>query len=174
MKLPFTCAFLRDGKTLYIRWAHATLEQIDSMPRDGGVERLVALVRPRMAWWADCTLGRALRELGEFPRGRLVLSEYELAEFELRRFIRFHLRKGHANAEQIVNKLLDTKFLRNMLRHWVETEGLRVTYEAAAKGEVVDLASRMQELEFYEERDRLRRPAEELDVNQAEYLATPF
>jgi hypothetical protein len=69
IQLPFTCAFLRDGKTVYIRWAHATLEQIDSLPRDGGVERLVALVRPRMASWADCTLGRALRELGEFPGG---------------------------------------------------------------------------------------------------------
>jgi hypothetical protein len=64
IQLPFTCAFHRDGKTLYIRWAHANLEQIDSLPRDGGVERLVALVRPRMALWAGRTLGRALRELG--------------------------------------------------------------------------------------------------------------
>jgi hypothetical protein len=90
------------------------------------------------------------------------LSEYELAEFELRRFIRFRLEESHSDAEQIVNKLLDSKFLRNMLRHWVETEELCMNYEGMIR-----------ELEFYEERDRLRRPAEELDVNQAEDLATP-
>ena len=98
------------------------------------------------------------------------MSKNELAEFELRRFIRFRLGERHSNAEQIVNELAEqivnevlvTEFLRNMLRHWVETEDLSMNYEGMIR-----------ELEFYEERDRLRRPAEELDVNQAEDLATP-
>jgi len=70
----------------------------------------------------------------------------ELAEFELRRFIRFRPGEPHSNAEQIVNELRGTEFLRNMLRHWVETEGLWMNYEGMMRG-----------LEFYEERNRQRR-----------------
>src|SRR5215472_9371870 len=81
----------------------------------------------------------------------------ELAEFEPRRFIRFRPGERHSNAEQIVNELRGTEFLRNMLRHWVETEGLWMNYEGM-----------MRDLEFYEERNRQRRPAEQVVVNQAE------
>jgi hypothetical protein len=116
-----------------------------------------------MAGWADFTLGQALRKLSELPEGRLVLSQNDLAEFEVRDFIRSRLQEWGSNPEQIVNELFQTKFLRNMLRHWVETEGFWM-----------DRADMIQQLEFYEERNRQRRPGEQVIVNQAEDLDTPF